>query len=111
MQRYWDGRAWTDAKVAPARRSPGLSTKQKWWFLGLVIAGILVFSVIGVMSNNVTAENTGDGHTPGTGRQPTATQAGIGQPVREGEFEFVVSGVYNQRGYTTRQETVTNIGT
>jgi hypothetical protein len=75
-----------------------------------VIAGILVFSVIGVMRNNVTAENTGDGHTPGTGRQPTATQVGIGQPVRDGKFEFVVTVVYNQRGYTTVQMSVTNIG-
>jgi hypothetical protein len=77
-----------------------------------VIAGIITLAVVGAMANNVAKENAGNGHTPGTGSGYGAveTPVGIGQPVRDGKFEFVVTGVYNEGGYTTVHMNITNIG-
>jgi Domain of unknown function (DUF4352)/Protein of unknown function (DUF2510) len=112
MQRYWNGTAWTDHRVAPAPGSPGLSRNQKWLLLGLVIAGIITFAVVGVMTNNVAKENAGDGHVPGTGSGYIAadTPVGTGVPVRDGKFEFIVRGFADARGYVTVIMKVTNIG-
>jgi hypothetical protein len=112
MPRYWNGMAWTDHKVAPAPCSPELPKKQKWLFLGGVIAGILVLAAVGAMMKGSDTEYTAaSGHVPGTGGTHADTTAvGTGVPVRDGKFEFVVWGVSNQRGYATVSMSVTNIG-
>jgi hypothetical protein len=112
IQRYWNGIAWTDHKFAPAPRPPELPKKQKWLFLGLVIAGILVLAVVETMMKGSDTEYTDvSGNVPGTGGTHADTTAvGTGVPVRDGQFEFVVRAVSNQRGYVTVSMSVTNIG-
>jgi uncharacterized protein DUF2510 len=47
-QRYWDGIAWTDVRIAPPQppNPPGMSTTQKWWLIGGVAAAVIVLSTL-----------------------------------------------------------------
>lgn len=146
-QRYYDGRSWTEHRSAPAPKESGPS--------GGVIAGIVaavaVVVAIGVAAVWMTVKtDVGEAtvtHTPsdagaetsvvgsGDGAAETGVEAGtledqaygIGMPARDGNFEFVVTGI--ERGlvvsdpefpdlqkvaageYIFVNMTVTNVGT
>jgi hypothetical protein len=112
-QRYFDGTQWTDNRTAAHKAA------SKAWIWAVVAAVVVVaigFSVLTSMSSKVAQENAGDGHTPGTGGSPSllpgqvAPTAHLNDPVRDGKFQFVVTGVSNQRGYFVVYMNVRNIG-
>jgi hypothetical protein len=107
-QQYFDGTQWTDHRTAAHKAA------SKAWIWAVVIAAVVVaigVSMLTSMSSKVAQENAGDGHTPGTGgRSNTLQTAGLNQPVRDGKFEFVVTSVYNQSGFTMVSMKVSNIG-
>jgi Domain of unknown function (DUF4352)/Protein of unknown function (DUF2510) len=98
-QRYWDGAQWTQPR--PVAHMPMSKMSKVWaWVAGIVAAlAVGAWMVAGISSsvNNKTSTPT------------AAPAAGLNQPVRDGQFEFVVTGVYNQ-GYMTAHMTVRNIG-
>ena len=63
---------------------------KRWWFL-LLAASVLiaVFASIGGGSDPATGNSGGSADA----EQPATEATGIGQPVRDGKFEFTVSGV------------------
>jgi hypothetical protein len=118
-KRYFDGVQWTGAiAAAPPTTSPGISRTQKWWFLGLAIAGTLTIGLLAALGKDVGKDIPPDGHTPGTGSgyaapgsPAEAPTAGLNQPVRDGKFEFVVMAVNSDGGgYMTVHMKVANIG-
>jgi hypothetical protein len=105
-KRYFDGAQWAEQRVAPHK-----STGKAW--IWIVAAVVLTFGGCSLLMSNVAKQNTGDGHTPGTGggSQPTTATAHLNEPVRDGKFEFTVTSVNpNQHGYFTVNVRVRNIG-
>ena len=107
-------------------QEPKKKSKLKWV---LIIVGILL--VVGMCSVATSGDDdsssSGTSSTPGTSQeasQPEQPDAGIGQPVQDGKFEFVVSGVESgvpfigpegfgeqaQGQFVIVRTTVTNIG-
>jgi hypothetical protein len=122
-QRYFDGQSWTDHRYpaaafdAPpldeAAAAPGSKGPNGKVIAG-VIAAVVVLVIVGVAAvvmtrksdvgdatvtrkpSDASAETSVAGDQPGTGVEapPPDNQArGVGQPVRDGNFEFVVTGV------------------
>lgn len=81
-QRYWDGRQWTGH--APAR--PALSRRGLWIAFSAIMSAALFFGACSAMIASGSRAHTTAGKQTG----PTVSR---GVPVRDGNFEFVVSGV------------------
>ena len=59
--------------------------------VGVVVLAFGGCSALMSMTSNVAKENAGDGHTAGTGSQPT--DGAIGSTVSDGKFSFRVTDV------------------
>ncbi len=105
QQRYWDGAQWTD-NVAPGAPivGPPPSSSNGWLKGCLIAAGIglfILFAIGACMAISAANADVKSSPSPSASRMveratpeasPTAT-ASVGQPVRDGKFEFTVSGV------------------
>ncbi|MDX1884691.1 DUF4352 domain-containing protein [Mycolicibacterium sp. 120270] len=112
-QRYYDGQSWTEHRASAQPAAPPRSGPDGKMIAGIV-AAIAVVAVVGIAAiwmtlksdvGDVTVTRTppdASGETsvvaaePETGVEaPTLENqaAGVGQPVRDGNFEFVVTGV------------------
>ena len=120
-QRYWDGTRWTEHQTSqppagfpppPATadlplwmRSRTVKRRKVWpWIVGGVVAFVVIvaaFSGGGDKGSRSSSTGSAPSTTSSFGRAQASTQAapapptvaGIGQPVRDGKFEFVVTGV------------------
>lgn len=115
-QRYWDGANWTAAGPPPPGPPAAAEKKRrKWpWILAAVVALIVIISALSNGgSNNGGSTTAGSSSTPTAPPSPSATSnpattsssavtpttsaapaaAGLNQPVRDGKFEFVVTGM------------------
>ncbi len=118
-QRYWDGHTWHTATPASVKTKP-MSTGSKLLIAGGAIGGLVVLSAIG----NATDDSPSEPTTTAPASAPTAQTTpklapGIGEPARDGKFEFVVTHVGTQstigyaqpRGqYIVVTMTVANVG-
>jgi len=94
-QRYWDGTAWTDnyGPAVPGVPSPPVVPPKKkrhigrWVFGGIGLL-VLIMIISAVTSGGGGGTKSGTGTTGGT----TAV-AGIGDPVRDGQFEFTAKSM------------------
>jgi hypothetical protein len=110
-QRYFDGAQWTEHRVAAHKSSKtGL-----WVLIGIMVLAFGSCATLMSMTSKVVNENT-NSSAASTPTAPIATQ---GQPVRDGQFEFVVTAVNNSGGagssrprgvYVVVSMTVNNIG-
>jgi hypothetical protein len=122
-QRYFDGQSWTEHRnPAAAFEAPPLDAaaaapgppRSNGKVIAGVIAAIVVLVIVGVAAvvmtlktdvgdatvtstpSDASAETSVAGDEPGTGAEvpsPENQARGVGQPVRDGNFEFVVTGV------------------
>lgn len=121
-RRYFDGQSWTDHRAAPAVEAPPLEPAQaaprasgpNGKVIAGVIAAVVVLVVVGVAAVVMTLKTdvgeTTVTHTPSdasaeTTFLPSEPETGVeaptlenqawsvGQPVRDGNFEFVVTGI------------------
>lgn len=111
-QRYWDGVRWTEHRTnqpppgfyLPPPQTPPTSNNRRV-VLG-VVGGFVVLLVIGIVfgggdksKTSSTAASSNSGSSPSLvvpSAHPAPTPkpvARIGQPVRDGKFEFVITGV------------------
>lgn len=81
-RRYWDGTQWTGH--APAR--PTLSRRGLWVVFSAIVSAALFFGACSAMIAHGSRAHTNISKQTG----PTVSR---GVPVRDGNFEFVVSGV------------------
>lgn len=121
-QRYFDGQSWTEHRAAPAVEAPPLeaaaaaprTSGTNGKVIAGVIAAVVVLVVVGVAAVMMTLKtDVGDAtvtRTPSdasddTSVVPDEPETGVeaptlenqawsvGQPVRDGNFEFVVTGI------------------
>jgi Domain of unknown function (DUF4352)/Protein of unknown function (DUF2510) len=120
-RRYFDGQSWTDHRAAAAGEAPPLDTHlpaprtsgPNGKVIAGVIAAVVVLVIVGVAAVVLTLKtDVGEStvtRTPSDASAATSVvpesesgveaptlenQAwGIGQPVRDGDFEFVVAGI------------------
>jgi Domain of unknown function (DUF4352)/Protein of unknown function (DUF2510) len=121
-QRYFDGQSWTEHRAAPAVEAPPLeaaaaaprTSGPNGKVIAGVIAAVVVLVVVGVAAVMMTLKtDVGDAtvtRTPSdasddTSVVPDEPETGVeaptlenqawsvGQPVRDGNFEFVVTGI------------------
>jgi len=104
-QRYWDGNVWTDryADMEPPPAPPAAPKKRSWFARHKILTGlgalVLLFIVIDLANGGNSSTPTASPvtaapkPTPAPAPPPASPAAGLGSPVRDGKFEFVVSKV------------------
>jgi hypothetical protein len=118
-QRYFDGQSWTEHRAAAApveahpldAGRPAQASGSNMKVIGGVLAAVVVLVVVGVAAVVLTMKSDRGGvtHTPsgasaqtsaaasraGSGEAPTleSRASSVGRPVRDGNFEFTVTGV------------------
>jgi hypothetical protein len=98
--RYWNGSTWTadqapvtvqvpPAALAPA--PPAQNANRYWpWFAGGAVLLLIIYAATTWGSNGATPLTNASAQPTGFA---TASTAGIGDPVRDGKFEFTVLAV------------------
>lgn len=104
-QRYWDGRAWTDAVAPPGSayvQAPDAVPKKKpiykrFWFIALVAVLLIVGVTQAVSGGSEPPRTAGASNSPAASTTPRGTKppksAGVGSAVRDGKFQFTVTKV------------------
>lgn len=128
IERWWDGNAWTSntrprSLLTPQTANQPGKKKRRWpWVVGGVVAFMIIVANLpgGTKSNETSTErsNLADNSSEAASRQEVAAAApedaskaavdepSIGDPVRDGKFEFVVHSWNGE----TASITITNIG-
>lgn len=82
-----------------ATKCPHCHTDQRNWFsrhkvITAIIAIIVVFGIIGAASSGTTTtDSSSENKTESTSNESKPTTAGIGEPAKDGKFEFVVKSI------------------
>lgn len=122
-QRYFDGTNWTEHFHAPppppAAKKGGDTLKALLITAAVIVVALFIFGAISGGRDDTkppagsiaapTQQLPGRPPAGGEGNN-SSTPSGLHQAVRDGKFEFTVTGVYPISGYTTVHMTVVNIG-
>lgn len=77
----------------PAGKAKKPFLKRKFvWFLGVVVLIIVIVAINGPQSSSTPAATDAGSSAPAA-VEPAAAEPGVGTPVRDGKFEFVVTSV------------------
>lgn len=77
----------------PPAQAPAQKSKKKWpWIVGGLVVLIVIIAALSGGGDQVPANNAGSGATAAADDADSGA-AGLNTPVRDGKFEFVVTGV------------------
>lgn len=93
QQPYSQGPGQPGQPMQPAPQETKKKSKKLWWILGGVLLLIIIIAVASGGSDSESSSTDTSSTDTDSSKQEDAPEAGIGQSVRDGKFEFVVNGV------------------